>query len=125
MCTHVLCVLWVCGCASDEARPFRQVTRKHTFPPPHTLCLKRSQQRQQAPGHTLTPPPSPNNPTASHTNTNNSGSKRKAYIALDLGGEPQYLELQTVHEEFKPVERTVKSMRWREREWVCVLRESL
>lgn len=42
-----------------------------------------------------------------------SGNKRKAYISLDLGGDPLYLELETVFEEFKPVERTVRGLRSR------------
>ena len=37
-----------------------------------------------------------------------SGQKRRSYISLDLGGDPLYLELQTVFEDFKPVERTVR-----------------
>lgn len=38
-----------------------------------------------------------------------SGGKRKTYIGLDLGGDPLYLELQTVFEEFKPIERVVRT----------------
>lgn len=72
------------------------------------------------PKHPPQPHPTPKKNTHTHNNntnqtpqntqtpTNIRGNKRRAYISLDLGGDPLYLELETVYEDFKPVERTVR-----------------